>query len=91
MALEAVTFDHHAGMASPRRRQNIDWPAIERDYRSGSYSLRALALKHGCSHSAIANFAGRHGWSRNPTLLPTMAGKGSQHSGEPRCVAGNMD
>ena len=46
----------------------IDWLAIERDYRAGELSLRALAEKHGCSHSTIANFAGRHGWSRVGTL-----------------------
>jgi hypothetical protein len=50
-----------------QRRRDIDWPAIEQDYhayRAGLLSLRELALKHGCSHSAIANFAGRHGWPR---------------------------
>ena len=54
--------------AIPRRVQRsreIDWVAIERDYRSGSFSLRELAERHRCSHSAIANFAGRHGWMRN--------------------------
>jgi hypothetical protein len=50
------------------RRSAIDWLAIERDYRSGLLSLRQLAHKHDCSHSAIANFAGRHGWTRNPSL-----------------------
>ena len=44
----------------------IDWLAIERDYRAGLLSLRALGQKHGCSHSTIANFAGRHGWTRKP-------------------------
>jgi hypothetical protein len=50
-----------------QRRRDIDWRAIEQDYhayRAGILSLRELALKHGCSHSAIANFAGRHGWPR---------------------------
>jgi len=27
-------------------------------------SLRDMAKKHSCSHSAIANRAGRHGWVR---------------------------
>jgi hypothetical protein len=51
---------------SRRYRRDIDWRSIEQDYRSGSFSLRELAQKHGCSHSAIANFAGRHGWTRKP-------------------------
>jgi uncharacterized protein YjcR len=47
----------------------IDWLAIERDYRAGLLSLRALGQKHGCSHSTIANFASRHGWIRKPSML----------------------
>ena len=47
-----------------RKRRDIDWSAIEHDYRAGPLSLRQLALKHGCSHSTIANFAGKHGWIR---------------------------
>ena len=56
-----------------QRRRDIDWSAIERDYhayRAGLLSLRELALKHGCSHSAIANFAGRHGWPRKRPPAP---------------------
>ena len=45
-------------------RFEIDWHAIERDYVAGMLSLREMATKHGCSHSAIANRAGRHGWQR---------------------------
>ena len=47
------------------KRRDIDWNAIERDYRASPLSLRELALKHGCSHSTIANFASRHGWTRS--------------------------
>lgn len=48
-----------------KRRRDIDWDAISRDYRAGTLSLREMAQKHGCSHSTIANFAGRSGWSRD--------------------------
>ena len=47
-----------------RNRPHINWSAIEHDYRSGAMSLRDMAGKHGCSHSTIANFAGRQGWKR---------------------------
>jgi hypothetical protein len=47
-----------------RNRPRIDWLAVELDYRTGVMSLREMADKHGCSHSTIANFAGRQGWSR---------------------------
>jgi hypothetical protein len=46
-------------------RFNIDWRGIEMDYVAGKLSLREMARKHGCSHSAIANHAGRCGWSRS--------------------------
>ena len=45
-------------------RSDIDWPAIEMDYVAGKLSLREMARKHGCSHSTIANHAGRCGWPR---------------------------
>lgn len=48
-----------------KRRRDIDWAAMRQDYRAGVLSLRKMALKHGCSHSAIANFASRNGWSRD--------------------------
>jgi uncharacterized protein YjcR len=52
------------GRARRPKRRDIDWNAIEQDYRASPLSLRELALKHGCAHSTIANFAGRHGWIR---------------------------
>lgn len=48
----------------PEQRASIDWIAVEHDYRAGQQSLRELGLKHGCSHSAIANRASRHQWPR---------------------------
>jgi hypothetical protein len=41
-----------------------DWPAVEADYRAGHLSLREMAVRHRCSHSAIANKAKRDGWTR---------------------------
>lgn len=50
--------------AEGRPGAGIDWLAVERDYREGRLSLRDLAGKHGCSHSAIANRATRLRWTR---------------------------
>jgi len=50
------------------RRRDIDWKAVERDYRVGILSLRQLAERHGCSHSAIANRATAAGWRRERFL-----------------------
>ena len=56
-------------------RRDIDWSAVESDYRAGLLSLRELAQKHCCSHSAIANFAGRNAWTRDPRSGPRRGGK----------------
>ena len=49
------------------------------------FSLRELAERHRCSHSAIANFAGRHGWTRHPS--PAVEGQ-VPPTGQPTCCAG---
>jgi hypothetical protein len=46
-------------------RRDIDWGAIKVDYVADDLSLRELGRKYGCSHSAIANYAGRNGWVRS--------------------------
>lgn len=50
-------------MTEPKKR--TDWEAVERDYRATNLTLRELADKHGCKHSAIANQAKRKGWTRD--------------------------
>lgn len=44
-----------------------DWEAIERAYRAGSLSVRAIAEKHGTSESTIRSRATRNGWQRDLT------------------------
>jgi hypothetical protein len=58
------------GCDRARKHSPIDWPAIEVDFRAGTLSLRGMALKHGCSHSTIANHAGRHRWTRTVERRP---------------------
>jgi len=93
MTLELFVRDRGVSPPAPlrRRRRDIDWNAIECDYRSASLSLRELAAKHGCSHSAIANFASRHGWTREPLLRPAVESHESPRTGEPTCFNSNMD
>jgi hypothetical protein len=45
-------------------RFDIDWRAVELDYVAAKLSLREMAKRHGCSHSAIANRAARERWLR---------------------------
>lgn len=43
-------------------RKQIDWEAIEREYRTGHWSIRALGTKHEVSAAAISKRAKRDGW-----------------------------
>ncbi len=43
-------------------RKQMDWEAIERDYRMGQLSLRALASKYETTPSTISRRAKRDGW-----------------------------
>lgn len=49
-------------MAKPK---NLDWFAIESDYRTGVMSLRALGEKHGLSEGAIRKAARENGWQKD--------------------------
>lgn len=49
---------------SKKRSKPIDWPAIERDYRNGSMSIRELAKWYLLSEAAIRKKAGENGWVR---------------------------
>lgn len=47
------------------KRKAIDWEAIERDYRVGQLSLRALATKHSTTPGAISKKAKANGWTQD--------------------------
>lgn len=46
---------------------NPDWEAIERAYRAGSLSIRAIAERYGSRESTIRSRATKHGWHRDLT------------------------
>ena len=46
-------------------RGRVDWAAVQRDYRTGAFTLRELATKYGCSHVAIAKQAKNNGWTQD--------------------------
>lgn len=46
-------------------KQAFDWEAIERDYRAGLLSVREIAVRHGCTHTAINKRAKVDGWARD--------------------------
>ena len=47
------------------KRKQIDWEAIEREYRSGSLSVAEIARQHKISHPAILKKAKKFGWKRS--------------------------
>lgn len=47
------------------RRTDIDWEAIERDYRCGQLSIRQIAERHAVAVSAITRRAKKEQWSRD--------------------------
>jgi methionine synthase I (cobalamin-dependent) len=47
------------------RRTDIDWVAIERDYRTGRFTDRQLGKLHGVNHASIGRRATRDGWAKD--------------------------
>ena len=48
---------------TPKHR--ADWEAIERDYRTGRFTLRELEAKHGPSYAEISRRAKKQGWTKD--------------------------
>lgn len=50
---------------SANTRRKVDWQAVERDYRTGKFTLRELEDKHSADNSLIARKAKRDGWTQD--------------------------
>lgn len=48
-----------------KKRIKIDWEAVEKDYRTDRFSLRALAEKHNTKESTIRSRASSKGWTKD--------------------------
>jgi hypothetical protein len=53
------------GARAPAGRKQIDWEAVEADFRCGAYSTRQLANKHGCDEALIRRRAKSQGWEKD--------------------------
>lgn len=53
-----------AGIAVARKRRT-DWDAVERDYRTGRFTLRELETKYEVNNSTISRRADKHGWTQD--------------------------
>lgn len=48
-----------------KTRKRIDWEAVERDYRTGKFTLRELEAKHGAGYAKISGKAKALGWTKD--------------------------
>jgi protein tyrosine/serine phosphatase len=46
-------------------RKKVDWDAVERDYRTGKFTLRELEAKHGVDNAQIARRKKKDGWTQD--------------------------
>lgn len=63
-ATPASTRTTSQGAEAPKRRR-LDWEAIERDYRTGKFTLRELEAKHGAGYAKISARAKKDGWTKD--------------------------
>lgn len=47
------------------KRATVDLEAVERDYRTGSFTDRELGAKYGRSHTAVQKWARDNGWQKD--------------------------
>lgn len=52
------------GKAAPKR-QRVDWEAVERDYRTGKFTLRQLEANHGISYAEISRKSKKEKWTKD--------------------------
>lgn len=57
------TTEKVEGRSSTRKR--TDWEAVERDYRTGLFTLRELEAKHGADNGLISRKAKKCGWTQD--------------------------
>jgi len=62
-----------ASVAARPPRSSYDWEAVERDYRTGKYSLQELSEKHGPKFTTIGQRAARHRWKQDLSEVVRVA------------------
>ena len=46
-------------------KRRADWEAVERDFRTGKFTLRELEAQHGVSYAQISRKANEYGWTKD--------------------------
>jgi len=59
--------------AAPKKKRKTDWDAVERDYRTGAFTLRELDEKYGLSHAGIGQKARSEGWQQDLSIAIRQA------------------
>ena len=59
--------------AAKKAARRNDWEAVERDYRTGQFSLRELETKHGAAYADIARRATKEGWTKDLAVAVRQA------------------
>lgn len=54
-----------AGKPTSPAKRRTDWQAVERDYRTGKFTLRELESKHGANNATISRRAAKEGWTQD--------------------------
>ncbi len=54
-------------------KRKTDWEAVERDYRTGKYTLRELETKHGADDGLISRKAKKSGWTQDLAIAIKQA------------------
>lgn len=57
----------------PKAKRDTDWAAVERDYRTGKFTLRELAEKYHVSHQAVGKQVKTKGWTQDLSLAIKQA------------------
>lgn len=61
------------GATAATKKAKTDWQAVERDYRTGQFTLRELEVKHDCDKGLISRNAKKRGWSQDLALAIKQA------------------
>jgi hypothetical protein len=64
-APRSIEAKPRASAPVPEKKKRTDWEAVERDYRTGQFTLRELEAKHGADNGLISRKAKKDGWSQD--------------------------
>lgn len=62
-----------SGAKAAPGKVKTDWQAVERDYRTGKFTLRELESKHGPNNATISRRAAKEGWTQDLSVAIKQA------------------